>query len=58
MSEQFEKGLKIRREVLGANYVDGSIARADDFMMAFQNITARHERSSTNRPKADVCRPR
>lgn len=39
MSEQFEKGLKIRREVLGADYVDGSIARADDFMMAFQNIT-------------------
>ena len=39
MSEQFEKGLKIRREVLGADYVDGSIAKADDFMMAFQNIT-------------------
>lgn len=39
MSEQFEKGLKIRRDVLGADYVDGSIARADDFMMAFQNIT-------------------
>lgn len=39
MSEQFEKGLKIRREVLGADYVDGSIAKADDFMMAFQEIT-------------------
>ena len=38
-SEQFQKGLKIRREVLGAEYVDGSIARADDFMMAFQRIT-------------------
>ena len=38
-SEQFQKGLKIRREVLGADYVDGSIARADDFMMAFQRIT-------------------
>ena len=38
-SEQFEKGLKVRREVLGAEYVDGSIARADDFMMAFQEIT-------------------
>jgi 4-carboxymuconolactone decarboxylase len=38
-SEQFEKGLKVRRKVLGADYVDGSIAKADDFMMAFQNIT-------------------
>ena len=38
-SEQFEKGLKVRRKVLGAEYVDGSIAKADDFMMAFQNIT-------------------
>ena len=35
----FDKGLAIRREVLGAEYVDGSLARADDFMAAFQNIT-------------------
>ena len=35
----FQKGLPIRREVLGADYVDGSIAKADDFMMAFQRIT-------------------
>lgn len=38
-SDQFEKGLKVRREVLGSAYVDGSIARADDFMMEFQRIT-------------------
>lgn len=38
-SEQFEKGLKIRRQVLGTDYVDGSLAKADDFMMAFQRIT-------------------
>ena len=38
-SDQFEKGLKVRREVLGSDYVDGSIARADDFMMEFQRIT-------------------
>ncbi|RTL51661.1 MAG: gamma carboxymuconolactone decarboxylase [Bradyrhizobiaceae bacterium] len=38
-SEQFEKGLKVRREVLGTDYVDGSLAKADDFMMAFQTIT-------------------
>ncbi len=35
----FETGLAIRREVLGVEYVDGSLGRADDFMMAFQNIT-------------------
>lgn len=38
-SEMFEKGLEIRRRVLGAEYVDGGIAKADDFMMAFQEIT-------------------
>jgi len=35
----FEKGLPIRREVLGAEYVDNSMAKADDFMMAFQRAT-------------------
>jgi len=35
----FDQGLALRREVLGADYVDGSIARANDFMMAFQRIT-------------------
>ena len=35
----FEKGMPIRREVLGADYVDASMARADDFMMAFQRAT-------------------
>ena len=38
-SELFEKGLKARREVLGSEYVDGSLAKADDFMMAFQRMT-------------------
>ncbi len=35
----FRHGLEVRRAVLGADYVDGSIARADDFMMAFQRMT-------------------
>ncbi|SAI70943.1 carboxymuconolactone decarboxylase [Bordetella ansorpii] len=35
----FDQGLELRREVLGAEYVDGSLARANDFMMAFQRIT-------------------
>ena len=35
----FDKGLPIRREVLGADYVDASMAKADDFMMSFQRAT-------------------
>jgi 4-carboxymuconolactone decarboxylase len=38
-SEMFDNGLQTRREVLGADYVDASLAQADDFMMAFQRIT-------------------
>jgi 4-carboxymuconolactone decarboxylase len=38
-SEHFAVGLEVRRAVLGAEYVDRSIASADDFMMAFQEIT-------------------
>lgn len=35
----FEQGMELRREVLGKEYVDGSMAKANDFMMAFQRIT-------------------
>jgi len=35
----FERGLALRREVLGAEYVDTSLKSANDFMMAFQRIT-------------------
>jgi 4-carboxymuconolactone decarboxylase len=38
-SPMFEKGLKVRREVLGADYVDKSLANANEFMQAFQEIT-------------------
>ena len=38
-SEMFERGLKTRRKVLGPDYVDAGVAKADDFMMAFQRIT-------------------
>jgi 4-carboxymuconolactone decarboxylase len=36
--EQFEKGLKIRREVLGAEYVDRSVANADDMTAPLQKL--------------------
>jgi 4-carboxymuconolactone decarboxylase len=32
----FEKGLKTRKQVLGANYVDANLRGSDDFMMTFQ----------------------
>ena len=35
----FERGMPIRREVLGPDYVDSSMAKADDFMMSFQRAT-------------------
>src|SRR6202034_2020911 len=38
-SEMVDRGLQTRREVLGADYVDASLPGADDFMMAFQQIT-------------------
>jgi 4-carboxymuconolactone decarboxylase len=37
--ELFDAGLQIRREVLGAEYVDQSLASADEFMMTFQRMT-------------------
>lgn len=36
--ETFEKGLKIRREVLGAEYVDKSIANATPFNRPMQEL--------------------
>ena len=39
IDDLFDRGLKVRREVLGADYVDGSLKSANDFMMAFQQIT-------------------
>ena len=38
-SELFKQGLAVRSEVLGADYVKKSLESADEFMMAFQNIT-------------------
>ena len=36
--ELFQAGLKVRREVLGADYVDRSLAAAGDFMAPFQRM--------------------
>jgi 4-carboxymuconolactone decarboxylase len=38
----FEKGLKVRREVLGAEYVDRAIQTADDFNRPMQELVTRY----------------
>jgi len=40
--EAFEKGLKTRREVLGAEYVDASIRSADDFNRPMQELVTEY----------------
>jgi len=40
--EAFEKGLKTRREVLGAEYVDASIKNADDFNRPMQELVTEY----------------
>ena len=37
-SELFERGLNVRREVLGADFVDANLRNSDEFMMTFQRI--------------------
>ncbi len=41
-SEKYNKGLAVRREVLGAAYVDRSIAEADDFSRPMQELVTEY----------------
>jgi 4-carboxymuconolactone decarboxylase len=41
-SELFEKGLKVRREVLGNEYVDNAIKNADDFTQPLQELVTQY----------------
>jgi len=38
----YDDGMRMRKAVLGAKYVDNSMAGADEFMMAFQDITTEY----------------
>ncbi|MGF1682158.1 carboxymuconolactone decarboxylase family protein [Photobacterium minamisatsumaniensis] len=42
MSDKFEEGLAIRRQVLGADYVDASINNATDFTMPMQELVTKY----------------
>ena len=37
-TKRFEEGLAVRREVLGSEYVDKSMAEMDDFTQPFQEL--------------------
>ena len=41
-SERFDRGLKIRREVLGVEHVDASIRNADDFNRPMQELVTEY----------------
>ena len=41
-SDQYETGLSIRKEVLGDEYVDAAIAKADDFNRDFQEMVTEY----------------
>lgn len=40
--DAFDRGLKTRREVLGADYVDNAIRSADDFNRPLQELITEH----------------
>lgn len=40
--ELYEKGLAVRREVLGAEYVDNAIKNADEFNQAIQELVTQY----------------
>jgi 4-carboxymuconolactone decarboxylase len=41
-NEKFEKGLKLRKQVLGAEYVEKSMASADDFSLPMQELSTEY----------------
>lgn len=41
-TKEFERGLRIRKEVLGAEYVEAALSKATPFDQDFQNIVTEH----------------
>jgi 4-carboxymuconolactone decarboxylase len=40
--DRFEKGMKLRKQVLGADYVERSMAGADEFSLAMQELSTEY----------------
>jgi 4-carboxymuconolactone decarboxylase len=41
-NEKFDRGMKLRKQVLGADYVDKSMASADDFSRPMQELSTEY----------------
>ena len=41
-ADRYEQGLRVRREVLGAEYVDAALAGADEFTRDFQRLVTEY----------------
>jgi 4-carboxymuconolactone decarboxylase len=41
-TEKFDKGMKLRKQVLGAEYVERSMASADEFSLAMQELSTEY----------------
>ena len=41
-TDKFDKGMKLRKQVLGAEYVERSMASADDFSMPMQELSTEY----------------
>jgi 4-carboxymuconolactone decarboxylase len=42
VSDQHERGMEVRRQVLGDEYVDGAVERTTEFTQAFQDLITRY----------------
>ena len=42
MSDEHERGMEVRREVLGDEYVDGAVDRTTEFTADFQDLITRY----------------
>lgn len=49
-SDKFERGLRVRREVLGDAYVDAAMSNLDDFSRDFQEMVTEQGWSTWARP--------
>ena len=47
-SDRFEKGMVVRRKVLGDAYVDQAMQKADDFSMSLQDFVTENAVSYTH----------
>ena len=54
MSDELERGMKVRREVLGDEHVDAAVERTSDFTADFQDLITRYAWGEIwNRPGLD-----